>query len=38
MGTHGGSPALPLTLLALGVMFAAGGVVAYRMRGTLNQH
>lgn len=38
LGSHGGSPALPLVLLALGLMFAGGGVVAYRMRGTLNQH
>jgi hypothetical protein len=37
-GTHGGNPALPITLLALGLMFAGGGVLAYRMRGTLNQH
>ncbi len=37
-GTHGGSPALPITLLALGLMFAGGGVLAYRMRGTLNRH
>jgi hypothetical protein len=37
-GTHGGSPTLPLVLLALGLMFAGGGVVAYRMRATLNQH
>jgi hypothetical protein len=38
LGTHGGSPLLPLVLLALGVMFAGGGAVAYRMRGTLNRH
>jgi len=37
-GTHGGNPALPIVLLALGLMFAGGGVLAYRMRGTLNQH
>jgi hypothetical protein len=37
-GTRAGSPVLPLVLLALGVMFAAGGVVSYRMRGTLNRH
>jgi hypothetical protein len=37
-GTHGGSPVLPIVLLALGLMFAGGGVLAYRMRGTLNQH
>jgi hypothetical protein len=35
---HGGSPLLPAVLLALGLMFAAGGVVSYRMRGTLNRH
>jgi hypothetical protein len=29
---------LPIVLLAMGLMFAAGGVAAYRMRGTLNQH
>jgi hypothetical protein len=38
MGTHGGSPLLPVLLLALGLMFAGGGVLAYRMRGSLNQH
>jgi hypothetical protein len=37
-GTHGGSPVLPLTLLLLGLVFAGGGVAAYRMRGSLNQH
>jgi hypothetical protein len=37
-GAHGGSPVLPLTLLLLGLVFAGGGVFAYRMRGTLNQH
>jgi hypothetical protein len=37
-GTHAGSPTLPIVLLALGLMFAGGGVLAYRMRGTLNQH
>ena len=37
-GTHGGSPLLPIVLLALGVMFAAGGVVSYRMRGAINRH
>ena len=37
-GTHGGSPLLPIVLLALGVMFAAGGVVSYRMRGAINKH
>ena len=37
-GTHGGGPVLPIVLLAMGLMFAAGGVAAYRMRGTLNQH
>jgi len=34
--THGGSPVLPLTGL-LGLMLVAGGVVAYRKRGTLGQ-
>jgi hypothetical protein len=38
LGTHSGSPTLPIVLLALGVMFAGAGVVTYRMRGTLNQH
>lgn len=33
--THGGSPVLPLTGL-LGLMLVAGGVVAYRKRGTLD--
>jgi hypothetical protein len=37
-GTHGGSPLLPIVLLALGVMFAAGGLVSYRMRGAINKH
>jgi hypothetical protein len=37
-GTHGGSPVLPLVLLLFGLMFAGGGVVAYRMRTSLNQH
>jgi hypothetical protein len=37
-GTHGGSPLLPIVLLALGVMFAAGGFVSYRMRGAINKH
>jgi hypothetical protein len=37
-GTHAGSPVLPIVLLALGLMFAAGGVVSYRMRGMLNRH
>jgi hypothetical protein len=37
-GTHGGSPTLPIVLLALGLMFVAGGVVSYRMRGHLNRH
>lgn len=37
-GTHAGTPALPIVLLALGMMFAAGGVVSYRMRGSLNRH
>jgi hypothetical protein len=29
---------LPAVLLALGLLFAAGGVASYRMRGTLNKH
>jgi hypothetical protein len=29
---------LPLVLLLFGLMFAGGGVVAYRMRTSLNQH
>jgi hypothetical protein len=37
-GTHGGSPLLPIVLLALGLMFAAGGVVSYRLRGQFNKH
>ncbi|MEP7022045.1 MAG: hypothetical protein ABI808_15485 [Pseudonocardiales bacterium] len=37
-GTHGGSPLLPIVLLAIGVLFAAGGFVSYRMRGALNRH
>jgi hypothetical protein len=37
-GTHGGSPTLPIVLLALGLMFAAGGVAAYRFRGAINRH
>jgi hypothetical protein len=36
--TGGGSPTLPLVLLALGIMFAGAGVASYRMRGTLNRH
>lgn len=36
--THGGSPLLPIVLLALGLIFAAGGVTSYRMRGRLNRH
>jgi hypothetical protein len=36
--TGGGSPTLPLVLLALGIMFAGAGAVSYRMRGTLNRH
>jgi hypothetical protein len=36
--THGGSPVLPITLLGLAVLFAAGGVAAYRFRGRLNTH
>ncbi|HZC70219.1 MAG TPA: choice-of-anchor G family protein [Jatrophihabitans sp.] len=35
-GAHGGNPVLPIVLLAMGLMFAAGGVAAYRMRGSLN--
>lgn len=38
MGTHGGDPALPITLLGLALMFAAGGAVAFKMRGRLNSH
>ncbi|MDT4921251.1 MAG: hypothetical protein QOI15_2153 [Pseudonocardiales bacterium] len=38
MGTTGGSPLLPIVLLALGVLFAGGGVLSYRMRGSLNRH
>jgi hypothetical protein len=38
MGTRAGSPVLPIVLLALGLMFAGGGVFAYRARGTLNRH
>ncbi len=34
----GGSPLLPAILLSLGLIFAAGGVVSYRMRGALNKH
>jgi hypothetical protein len=37
-GTHAGSPVLPVVLLALGLIFAGGGVLAYRSRGTLNRH
>lgn len=37
-GSTGGGPLLPIVLLALGLMFAGGGVFAYRMRGTLNRH
>jgi hypothetical protein len=38
MGTHGRSPVLPITLLVLGLMFAAGGAAAFRLRGRLNTH
>jgi hypothetical protein len=38
MGSHGGTPALPLILLVLAGVFAAGGVASYRMRGSLNRH
>jgi hypothetical protein len=38
LGTHGGNPVLPITLLALGLMFAAGGAVAFKLRGRLNTH
>jgi hypothetical protein len=38
MGSPGGNPVLPITLLALGLMFAAGGAVAFKMRGRLNTH
>jgi len=37
-GTHNGSPLLPIVLLALGIMFAAGGVMSYQMRGRFNRH
>jgi hypothetical protein len=37
-GTHGGSPTLPIVLLSLGLLFAAGGVVSYRLRGSINKH
>jgi hypothetical protein len=37
-GTHARSPVLPITLLALGLMFAAGGAAAFRLRGRLNTH
>jgi hypothetical protein len=36
--THGGSPVLPITLLSLALVFAAGGAAAYRFRGRLNSH
>jgi hypothetical protein len=32
MGTHDGSPVLPVVLLLLALTFAGGGVVAYRTR------
>jgi hypothetical protein len=38
MASHGGSPALPLALAGLALMFAAGGAVAFKMRGRLNSH
>ncbi len=38
LGSHRGNPVLPITLLALGLMFAAGGAVAFRFRGRLNSH
>lgn len=38
LGAHGSSPVLPLVLLSLALVFAAGGVVSYRMRGSLNRH
>jgi hypothetical protein len=37
LGTRTSSPVLPAILVALGLLFAAGGVVSYRMRGTLNR-
>ena len=37
-GTTGGTPALPIVLLGLAVLFAAGGVVSFRLRGRLNSH
>jgi hypothetical protein len=33
LGTHGGSPVLPIVLMLLALTFAGGGVVAYRTRG-----
>jgi hypothetical protein len=36
-GTHG-TPVLPIALLALGLMFAAGGGVAFKFRRRLTQH
>jgi hypothetical protein len=38
MASHGGSPALPLALAGLALMFAAGGAAAFKMRGRLNSH
>lgn len=38
-GTHGGGlPLLPLGLPLLALIFAGGGVVAFKLRGRLNQH
>jgi hypothetical protein len=37
MATHGGSPALPLVLLLVGLVLAGGGAVAWKLRG-LRQH
>jgi len=33
LAAHGGSPVLPLVLLSLGLMVAAGGAAAWRLRG-----
>jgi hypothetical protein len=33
MGTHGGSPVAPIVLLIVGLMVAAGGAVAFKVRG-----
>jgi hypothetical protein len=33
LGTHGGSPVAPIVLLIVGLMMAAGGAVAFKVRG-----